>query len=114
MSDERDLEGLQKLFRVSSAVVVVFALGMTVWLVDKAVLNPDVRAKRPSWFEGVFDMPFWLPLILTVVLGSAAVLYVYVRASRRLRDGEDIRANSFRDKQRRGETGRGRTEREQR
>ena len=105
MTEPTDNTGILKLFRVAAAVVVVFALGMTAWLVDKAVLNPDVRAKRPSWFEGVFDMPFWVPLILTVVLGSAAVLYVYVRASRRLRDGENIRANSFRDKQRRGETG---------
>lgn len=101
-----DPAGTVKLFRVAMAVVVVLALGMTAWLVDTAILNPDVRAKRPSWFEGVFDMPFWLPLILTVVLGSAAVLYVYVRAVRRIRDGEDIRANSYRDKQRRGETGR--------
>ena len=106
MSGGREKTRLLNLFRAASAVVVVFALGMTVWLVDKAMLNPDVRAKRPSWFEGVFDMPFWLPLILTIVLGSAAVLYVYFRAARRLRDGEDIRANSFRDKQRRGETGR--------
>ena len=106
MSDQRESAALLNLFRVSAAVVVVFALGLTAWLVDKAMLNPDVRAKRPSWFEGVFDLPFWLPLILTVVGGSAAVLYVYIRAARRLRDGEDIRGESYRDKQRRGETGR--------
>ena len=106
MTEPTNSASILKLFRAAAAVVVAFALGMTVWLVDKAVLNPDVRAKRPSWFEGAFDMPFWLPLIVTVVGGSAAVLYVYIRAARRLRDGEDIRANSFRDKQRRGETGR--------
>ena len=106
MTETRENAGLLNLFRVAAAVVVVFALGMTAWLVDKAVLNPDVRAKRPSWFEGAFDMPFWVPLILTVTLGSAAVLYVYVGAARRLRGGEDIRANSYRDRQRRGETGR--------
>lgn len=100
-------EGPLKLLRAAAALVVVVALGMTAWLVDKAVLNPDVKAKRPSWFEtGVFDVPFWLPLIVTVVGGAACVVYVYVRAARRLREGEDIFGESFRDKQRRGETGR--------
>lgn len=98
-------DGPLKLLRAAAALVVVVALGMTVWLIDKAVLNPDVRAKRPSWFEtGVFDMPFWVPLIATVVGGAACVVYVYVRAARRLRDGEDIFGESYRDKQRRGET----------
>ena len=105
MSDSTDRT--IRLLRAASALVVVFALGATWWLVDTAVLNPDVRAKRPSWFEtGVFDIPFWLPLIATVVGGAAAVIYVYVIAARRLREGTDIRANSFRDRQRRGEVGR--------
>lgn len=93
-----------KLLRIAGALVVTFAVGMTVWLLDKAVLNPDVRAKRPSWFtDGVFDVPFWAPLILTIVLGAAAVVYVYARAARRLRDGEDLYGNSYRDRIRRGE-----------
>ena len=100
-------KGPLKLLRAAAALVVLVALGMTVWLIDKAVLNPDVKAKRPSWFEtGVFDVPFWLPLIVTVVGGAACVVYVYVRAARRLREGEDIFGESYRDKQRRGETGR--------
>ncbi|MEM1041175.1 MAG: hypothetical protein AAGI91_00955 [Bacteroidota bacterium] len=91
-----------RLLRIAAALVVVFGLGLTVWLVDKAVLNPDVRAKRPSWVEGVFDMPFWLPLVATVVGGSAAVIYVYVKAARRLKSGEDIYGNSFRERARDG------------
>lgn len=84
------------------ALVVVAALGMTAWLIDKAVLNPDVRAKRPSWFDGgAFDVPFWVPLILTVVLGAAAVVYVYARAAKRLRSGEDLFANGYRERVRR-------------
>ncbi len=96
-----------KLLRAAAALVILFAIGMTVWLIDKAVLNPDVKAKRPSWFaDGVFDVPFWAPLILTILGGAACVVYVYVRAARRLRSGEDLYGNSYRDKQRRGETDR--------
>jgi len=86
------------LFRAAIALVAVFALGGTVWLVDKAVLNPDVRARRPRWFEGLFDMPFWLPLILTFAIGAAAVVAVYVKAMRRLGEGEDLYANGFRER----------------
>ena len=100
-------QGPLKLLRVAGALVVLFAVGMTAWLLDKAVLNPDVKAKRPGWFaDGVFDVPFWAPLILTIVGGAACVVYVYTRAARRLRDGEDLHGESYRDKQRRGETGR--------
>lgn len=100
-------EGPLRLLRIAAALVVLAALGVTAWLIDKAVLNPDVKAKRPLWVEtGAFDVPFWLPLIVTVVGGAACVVYVYARAARRLRDGEDLYGASFRDRQRRGETGR--------
>lgn len=98
-------EGPLKLLRIAGALVVVFGIGMTVWLVDKAVLNPDVKAKRPGWFtDGIFDVPFWLPLILTIVGGAACVVYVYARAAKRLRNGEDLYGNSYRDRIRRGDT----------
>jgi len=84
--------------RAAIAVVVAFTVAGTVWLVDKAVLNPEVRARKPGWFEGVFNMPFWLPLILTFVLGAAAVIAVYVKAARRIRAGEDLYAQSFRQR----------------
>jgi hypothetical protein len=84
--------------RAAIAIVAVFAIAGTVWLVDKAVLNPEVRAKKPGWFEGVFNMPFWLPLILTFVIGAAAVIAVYVKAARRIRAGEDLHAQSFRQR----------------
>jgi hypothetical protein len=85
-----------RLLRGAIAIVVVFAIGMTAWLIDRAAANPDVRARQPGWFEGIFNMPFWLPLILTFVLGAAAVIAVYAQAARRLGRGEDLHANSFR------------------
>ncbi len=102
--DGPDPARLLRLLRVAAALVVLFGLGLTVWLVDKAVLNPDVRARRPGWFTGgAFDVPFWLPLIATVVGGSAAVVYVYLRAARRLKSGEDLYGNSYRERARRGD-----------
>lgn len=102
MTEPTETRRALRLLRIAMALVVVAALGMTAWLIDKAVLNPNVRAKRPSWFEGgVFDVPFWLPLILTVVLGAAAVVYVYARAAKRLRAGEDLFGQSYRDRARR-------------
>lgn len=90
------------LLRASIALVVLFALGGTAWLLEKARLNPDVQAKRPRWFTGAeFEVPYWLPLILTFALGAACVALVYARAARRLRDGEDLFANSYRERQRR-------------
>ncbi len=102
--DGPDSRRILRLLRLAAALAVLFGLGMTVWLVDKAVLNPDVRARRPSWFDGgVFDVPFWLPLVATVAGGSAAVAYVYVRAARRLKSGEDLYGNSYRERARDGE-----------
>jgi H+/Cl- antiporter ClcA len=92
-----------KLLRIATALVVLFALGLTAWLVGAAVLNPDVKAKRPSWVEtGAWDVSFWLPLIATVVGGAACVAYVYVKAARRLREGEDLFGNSYRERAKRG------------
>lgn len=102
MTEPADTRHVLRLLRTAIAIVVVAGLGMTAWLIDKAVLNPDVRAKRPSWFEGgPFDVPFWVPLILTVAGGAAAVVYVYARAAKRLRSGEDLFADGYRERVRR-------------
>lgn len=85
-----------RLLRAAVVAVAVFAVLGTLWLAQRAFLNPDVRARRPRWFEGTLDLPFWLPLIVTFVLGAAAVVYVYARALRRVGQGEDLFANSYR------------------
>ncbi|MDX1532329.1 MAG: hypothetical protein R3362_12435 [Rhodothermales bacterium] len=91
-----------KLLRIAAVVVVVAALGFSVWLIDTAGLNPDVHAKQPGWFDGAITIPYWLPLILTVAVGAAAVVYVYVKAAKRLRAGEDLYGNSYRERARQG------------
>ena len=87
-------------------VVAVLAGGIAWWTVDKALGNPEVRARRPSWLNETvgFDVPFWLPLFLTVVVGAVFVLFVFWRAYRRLQAGDDLYAGRHgRGVRRRGE-----------
>jgi hypothetical protein len=87
-----------RLLRSAAVTVAVFGLAGTAWMLDKAFRNPDVQAKKPGWFDGTFEVAFWMPLILTFLVGCAAVIAVYLTAVRRLRAGEDLYANSFRDR----------------
>ena len=85
-----------RLLRAALVTVVVMAAGITAWSVDKALENPDVRLKRPGWVEGgTFDFSFWTPLLVTVVVGGGLVFYVFWRAYRRLRAGEDLYARRY-------------------
>jgi hypothetical protein len=89
-----------RLLRSAIALVAVFGLAGTAWMLDKALRNPDVLARKPGWFDGTFEVAFWMPLILTFLLGCAAVIAVYLKAVRRLRAGEDLYAKSFRRRRR--------------
>lgn len=87
---------VMRLFRIAIATAAAFLIIGTFWMITTGIQNPDVRARKPRWFEGFFDMPYWLPLTLTFSLGLLAVIFVYVRAARRLRNGEDIYEQSYR------------------
>lgn len=86
-----------RLLRAALAVIAVLALGIGAWTVDKAFRNPDVRTRRPGWLEDAvgFDVSFWMPLFLTVVVGGGLVFAVFWRAYRRLRAGEDLFAGRY-------------------
>lgn len=76
------------------------------WTILKAFQNPDVRSRRPGWLDDTagFDVAFWSPLLVTVVIGGALVFFVLLRALRRIQDGEDLYAQrSGRGLRRRGE-----------
>ncbi|NNF57400.1 MAG: hypothetical protein HKN04_04090 [Rhodothermaceae bacterium] len=95
-----------RLLRAAALLVIGLALAATTWTVVKAIQNPDVRARRPRWLDAsdAFDASFWLPLVMTLVIGFGLVLLVFARALRRLRSGEDLYANRFgRGIRRRGE-----------
>ena len=90
---DASLRGIRYLVAALGGLLLVSLLG-TAWIVWKAIENPDVRAKRPSWLEDgqAFDASFWSPLLLTVVIGAGIVAWVLWKAYRRLRDGEDLYA----------------------
>lgn len=90
-----------RLLRAAVAAVAAFALLGTAWMVHKAIYHGDVQTRRPAWFEGTFEVSYWLPLIATFLLGCLAVIAIYAAAARRLGRGEDIFANGFRERTRR-------------
>jgi hypothetical protein len=87
-----------RLLRAALVAVAVLGLAVGVWTVDKALENPDVRARRPGWLDAAagFDAAFWAPLFVTVVVGAGLVFAVFWRAYRRLRAGEDLYAGRHR------------------
>lgn len=97
--------GLQ-LLRVGIAIALVLAVGMIAWTTEKALSNPDVQTERPSWLDSAetFNVSFWTPLFLTITIGIGLVIFVFVRASNRIKKGEDLYANRLgRNVRRRGE-----------
>jgi hypothetical protein len=94
--EDARLRGL-RLLRLALAGVVLFAVAATAWTLRKAPENPDVRTRRPGWLDGAagFDVAFWTPLLVTVVVGAGLVFYVFWRAYRRLRAGEDLYARRY-------------------
>ncbi|HYE97093.1 MAG TPA: hypothetical protein VD962_12870 [Rubricoccaceae bacterium] len=95
-----------RLLHAALAGVAAFAIVAVGWIAVQALRNPDVRARRPRWLDAsiAYDAAFWTPLLLTVVGGVLAVLYVLARAARRLRAGEDLYGNrSGQGVRRRGE-----------
>ena len=81
-----------RLVRAGIAGVVAFLIAAGVWVAVQAARNPDVRARRPRWLDAdaAYDVSYWAPLLVTVVVGALLVLAVLVRAARRLKAGEDL------------------------
>lgn len=77
------------------AISLLLAIAMITWTVDKALSNPDVQTKRPSWLDSAtgFEVSFWIPLFLTISIGVGLVTFVFLRAARRIGQGEDLYAN---------------------
>ncbi len=82
------------LLRAAFVAVVGFALLTAGWLAFQAVQHPGTHARQfGKYGEAV---PLWLPLILFVLFGLAAVAYVFFRAARRLQAGDDLYENRVR------------------
>lgn len=106
MTDDHPTHAGRRLLTGALLLVGSLLLAMATWTVVKALQHPDVRTRRPRWLDQAvgFDVSFWIPLLLTVVVGGGLVAYVLVRALRRLQAGEDLYATRFgRGVRRRGE-----------
>ena len=90
---ERDI-GL-RLLRGALSVVVAFLASAGGWLLWAAATNPDVRLKRPRWFDAGFDHSYWVPVLVVTLGGALLVGVVLWTAYRRIRAGEDLYEERF-------------------
>lgn len=81
---------------LKGAAALTFVSGSTlvVWLIDKAIRYPDVRARQFGRFGP--EAPLWIPLIVFVAVFLGAVTYIFWRAAQRLEAGEDLFAQRHR------------------
>ncbi|MEM1125322.1 MAG: hypothetical protein AAGI71_01630 [Bacteroidota bacterium] len=80
--------GAALLLRSASALMGVVSLGLVTWVIDKAYLRP--------WERVANDLGFWIPFTVTVVVGGAGLIVVFLRAARRVQAGEDLFARRHR------------------
>ncbi len=66
------------LLRGAAVLFVLLCLGMIAWLVDKAVRYPEIHASQLG-----HTAPLWVPMIVFMTLGAAAVAFLFLRAARR-------------------------------
>lgn len=92
-SDEQRAEtsSAARLLRGAAVLTAVVGGGIAVWLADKAVRYPEVRAAQ---FEA--SAPLWVPFLLFVLACTGLMAYVFVRAARRVESGEDLFARRHR------------------
>ncbi len=105
MTDDAIRSG-RRLLTVALGLFGGLVVGIAGWTAAQALRNPDVRTRRPRWLDEAagYDVSFWLPLLVTVVVGGGLVVYVLARALRRIRAGEDLYARRVgRGVRRRGE-----------
>lgn len=56
--------------------MVIVGLAVAIWLVDTTVIHP--------WSEITRDLPFWIPFLTTILLGSGLLAALFFKAARRL------------------------------
>ena len=83
-----------RILKVAAGLTVASGLALVVWLVDKAIRYPGVRARQFGRFGP--EAPLWSPLILFVLVFLSAAAYVFWRGARRLEAGEDLFAQRHR------------------
>lgn len=89
-----EVRNIVRMLRGAGVAVLAFTGLLAGWLLYQAVLHPDTQARQfGKYGEAV---PLWLPLIAFVILGLLGVAFVFFRAARRVRSGEDLYGSRFR------------------
>lgn len=70
------MSGPELLLRGASWLMAILGAAVAIWLLDTAVIDPDSRIRG--------NLPFWIPFLVTIVAGSAALSLLFRRAARRL------------------------------
>lgn len=72
-----------RLLRGAAAVATLLGALIAVWLADKAIRYPSTRAVQFG-----AEAPLWLPFLLFVVGGTLLIVYLFLRAARRVEADE--------------------------
>jgi type VI protein secretion system component VasK len=74
-----------RLLKGAAVLAAVLGLFIVVWLVDKAVRYPEVRASQLGSVA-----PLWVPFAVFVALCVTLIVGLFWRAARRVEAGEDL------------------------
>ncbi len=85
MSRHNNSRTFALLLRSAAVLVLLIGAGVAAWLVDKAIRYPEIHARQ---FEA--SAPLWLPMTFFVVGCVAAAAFLFLRAARRIDQGEDF------------------------
>jgi hypothetical protein len=80
-----------KVLYAGAAAFGVLGVSVAVWLLDKAIRFPQIRAE-----QGGHTAPLWIPFAVFVLVGTGLGAYVLVVGARRVQAGEDLFAQRHR------------------
>ena len=66
------------LLRSAAGVLAVTGFAIVGWFIDKALIHP--------WDRIVSSLYFWIPFLLTVVLGLVLLILLFLKAAQRARE----------------------------
>lgn len=80
-----------RLLKGAAGVFAVLGIGFLLWVIDKWIKHPDVRATQFG-----FEAPLWPALGGFVLLAIGAVVSLFWKAAGRVERGEDLFAQRHR------------------
>ena len=89
--DDDGMPAAAKVLYAGAAAFGVLGVSVAVWLFDKALRFPQIRAEQAG-----NTAPLWIPFALFVLVGTGLGAYVLVAGARRVRAGEDLFAQRHR------------------